>query len=1092
MSLTDLLKDSGSPVRAFLKHVSPALEAAAGNTESAQIAASDLGLKALADSKAIVPRAAGVQGTLSGTAFDFRVRMELPGFDTQQSAAAAGISRAAQYRELIENGHHRVNVLSEIFDLAKALIEEPRDAADLDVAAILLGHCERVMRTGSRALTGSTGQLLDDAVNGSDFANKISSMTVGDIASLADVSQPQLEEWRTEIADGADFCPNPTFAGSELVGGADADWIIGDTLIDCKVYNSLTVSELKEFLLQLLGYVMLDLNDSLGIRRVGIWLPRQGLMPTWSLTRLLSGQPDLLLPTLRKDFVRSTGRTQLAINEPVSERRRYQLLAENRNTPFETLIELARNHDSSIRRCVGRNPSTPEATIRALTTDRVWSVREAVAMNEKAPRGVLLALTGDRSSAVRRAVASNPRTPLTLIKGLTADKHTSVQWAAKSNPGHLGLERAPMMHPTNESPRDLAGTSISRDPDKAWSNLPWLGNFLLTLGETSESWNPMLNIPESSWQWGLQSGRGLDSPKWSHVNLPENVAHDLMRADRPDFVRQAAAWHRSIESVEVRDSLLTDTNPEIRWRTLRRSTDLMDSTLAPLLAELGSSREARVRFRAQGSSVDSYTLRYNRAQFSDEVLEVVAAHRSTPSEVLDRLCAEKSLAVRERLLKNPALAEDARTSLMETMMKSRLTETRVLLAQLDNLPPETLTRLSSDKSPEVRTMVAQRDGLHLSILRQLAVDSSWQVRMAVLDNENLSDDLLTVIATSLLQEAPDEGLSDVLEVVLRHDHGDIPEDAIADALARLSKSRFRDPDPRALAASHERTPLSALVRLSHVADPYVRAAVAGNQRTPTEVLCRLSSDSDEYVRSRVAVNEATPRTELVALSDDSSPTVRRSVAERVELDTDILNRLLDDKDIRVKATALANPSARKAFHDRGESLDAAKTEFDRQRRPSPRSRATLVTMSSNTRAEVRMEVAFDQNTGPDILTFLGGEARSKRVRRAVAANPNSPANLLASLAHDSDEQVRQAVAFNGSTPRSVLLDLATQSIDLALLVALNPDIPEIILGALMDDTEPLVHFVAKEVHDARMTSIRAATADTTHNSVSSAMGSSLE
>ena len=48
-----------------------------------------------------------------------------------------------------------------------------------------------------------------------------------------------------------------------------------------------------------------------------------------------------------------------------------------------------------------------------------------------------------------------------------------------------------------------------------------------------------------------------------------------------------------------------------------------------------------------------------------------------------------------------------------------------------------------------------------------------------------------------------------------------------------------------------------------------------------------------------------------------------------------------------------------------------------------------------------------------------GERRSAQVRRAVAANPNTPATALALLADDKDDEVREAVAFNSATPPEV-------------------------------------------------------------------------
>jgi hypothetical protein len=119
-----------------------------------------------------------------------------------------------------------------------------------------------------------------------------------------------------------------------------------------------------------------------------------------------------------------------------------------------------------------------------------------------------------------------------------------------------------------------------------------------------------------------------------------------------------------------------------------------------------------------------------------------------------------------------------------------------------------------------------------------------------------------------------------------------------------------------------------------------------------------------------------------------------------------------------------------------------------------------------------MRVAYDVETPVDILEFLGGERRSARVRRAVAGHPHSPARLLAILADDSDEQVRQAVAFNGSTPPALLMDLAARSVDLAILVALNPDTPDDLLAVLAADTEPIVQHIAIGVRLTRQATER--------------------
>lgn len=1075
MSLTDCLQDSGSPVRAYLERVSPRIEASAGNTGVARIAAAELGLTALVDADVVIPRAAGVDGTLSGTAFDFRARIELGGFNPLESAAAAGVAWAAEYASWIENGHHRVSVLRESFDVAQALLRHPANETDLDRASVLLAHCERVLRSGARALSGRTGKLLDNASDGTAFADQISPMMVADIGSLVEAGRMQLEEWCGEIADGTDFASNPGFAGSELVGGADADWIIGDTLIDCKVYNRLSVSELRGFLLQLLGYVMLDLDDRFGIRQVGIWLPRQGLMPTWSLTRLLSGDPEMLLPSLREGFVRATGTQQIAPKEPVTERHRHQILAENRHTPFEKLEKLALSEDPSIRSRVGRNSATPEATVRALSGDRAWSVRKGVAMNEAAPGDVLLALARDKSVAVRRAVAANPRAKHEVIKTLASDPDASVQWTARSNNEAVVLLSPPGARPSGVPAQAATVTRIERAPASPASDAAWLCNFIMLVNGVSSKWETRLPVPDASWRWGIRTERRLDVPAWLRAGLPDDIASDLIGSERPERLRRAAAWQRPIDNPGIRDALLQDPDPAIRWRAFCRTVHQDDDHLAPLLTELGTSRDARLQFRTHGSSDYKYMDRQDRARYNDEVLSVLASHRSTPPDVLEQLLASTSPTIRARLVANPSVGAEDRGILIEKMLKSRDAGSRVFLAELDDLPLVVLMRLATDNDFDVRRAVARHERLPQSAMVALAADPGWEVRLEVLQNPSTPTELIADTAASVLRDAPDWRLPGVLAAVIDLASSEVPGGVIEEALVRLSKSRHRDPDVRQVAASHERTPPAVLTRLARVADSYIKAAVAANPRTPVDALEKLSTDPDEYVRTRVSGNESTPPASIIALSHDASAKVRRGIAARVSLVPDVLERLLNDESQEVRESALANPGAREVFHRRGESFDVAVAKSYKLHALMPTARATLREMAANSRAEVRLLVAFDPDADADILSFLGGERRSTLVRRAVAANPHSPANLLASLAEDSDEQVRQAVAFNGATPADVLLDLAARSVDLALLVALNPDTPDEVLDELTNDAEPLVRFVANGMSTRRHASISAAT-----------------
>ena len=73
--------------------------------------------------------------------------------------------------------------------------------------------------------------------------------------------------------------------GSVDVGGADADMIVDELLIDIKVTKRSSIE--LDWLRQLLGYVLLDYSDQYGISSIGLYLARQGVLVSWSLEEVI-------------------------------------------------------------------------------------------------------------------------------------------------------------------------------------------------------------------------------------------------------------------------------------------------------------------------------------------------------------------------------------------------------------------------------------------------------------------------------------------------------------------------------------------------------------------------------------------------------------------------------------------------------------------------------------------------------------------------------------------------------------------------------------------------------------------------------------
>lgn len=97
------------------------------------------------------------------------------------------------------------------------------------------------------------------------------------------------------------------------IGWAEADLLVGPhprggyTLLDVKTATTVTARSAQSWIIQILAYALLDDTDRWQISRVGLWLPRQGVLVGWPLEDLLEGDPAQLRPRFAAlvDAVRS-------------------------------------------------------------------------------------------------------------------------------------------------------------------------------------------------------------------------------------------------------------------------------------------------------------------------------------------------------------------------------------------------------------------------------------------------------------------------------------------------------------------------------------------------------------------------------------------------------------------------------------------------------------------------------------------------------------------------------------------------------------------------------------------------------------------
>ncbi|GLJ62225.1 hypothetical protein GCM10017576_23550 [Microbacterium barkeri] len=307
MALTHHLKNTQSPVRQFLYDSAPHFLLAGSRGHLGKDIAREFRFDELTARKLDLPIPEAVKDKRShagpiGTAFDYRVRMMLGGFAVGNTVALRGLEHFQLHTEGIRRGKHMARVLDEALLIADQAAQSGTDE-DQDRLAIVLAWCESFYRAGIYAVVeGTLGKQLRKAKNGADLLALIDPLMLADLAALRTGAAEQVAEWNRAIDAGGRFEPNPVFAGSAMVGGADADWMIGDTLIDCKATERLTNPWIRDTLFQLLGYTLLDFEDALRIRWLGIWLPRRRAFQSWSLGEILERPADEALPDLRARF----------------------------------------------------------------------------------------------------------------------------------------------------------------------------------------------------------------------------------------------------------------------------------------------------------------------------------------------------------------------------------------------------------------------------------------------------------------------------------------------------------------------------------------------------------------------------------------------------------------------------------------------------------------------------------------------------------------------------------------------------------------------------------------------------------------------
>jgi len=745
MSLTSQLKLNAS-TRAFLEGISPQLWSAKGNSVAARETRARLGFDRLITAKRFVPRPKNMtpgEAASVGMAFDYRTRMMLRPLDPKQTLAARGIASINTWA----TGSREAHVLTEAFETALFLIRDG-SADELDTVALILAWCESLYRAGDRALLGDFGDTVRRCRKGSELIARIPGHVLSDLRKLRVWGgAQQVAEWLDLVDSGATINLNPGFSGAHLVDGADGDWIIGDTLVDCKVTPHITATKLRDFMLQLLGYVMLDQTDELGLRRIALWFPRQRALQVWSLEDLLGPDLDSRLVTLRSDFSRVVGHrdSAVAVSPPQDELRMTRIRSSNRHTPFEELDALGSHLNPGVRKNVARNLSTPVETLRRLAHDSRFQVRAQVAANPNTPADVLAGLMTDPVDVVRMAAIRESKVlgaapqdasdadpvvpspgPLRSVDGFVAYL-SAERWALFwLNNAHNGtwLEYAEVLQP-------LFGRAFTPFRDYDYDGYCSDDINLAERQVGREEWQRLRDIFDSQEPPATLEDEDSDDDE----DAPElesgesSVALDVLAVE--PRLPTASALLRA----EVRQKDASEADKAQTLEKMSRSYDVSLRTSAAwrahdpeMLYRMAFDPLADVRAAVAGNGwTPPELLAHLGGERTKQVRRMVAANPRTPPEVLASLAAGgHDTRIRRHVATNPSCPAEVRMELALTgdgWIDSHL-------AVDPSTPVEVLRRLSMEGDLRVCLGTVVNRATPLAILEELAEDSDPVVRRA--------------------------------------------------------------------------------------------------------------------------------------------------------------------------------------------------------------------------------------------------------------------------------------------------------------------------------------------------------------------------
>ena len=221
-----------------------------------------------ASGEAIILPSEPVAWGIVGAAFDYRVRYLFAITPPERLVAAYGAGQ--QFETSYANLASSLKIFTANNDPCGGLL--PLEAeAELARYCYVLAMYESLFRA---KIVNSPLFVLRTGASANEQLTLAPTAAIADLVALSGAAISEIGH----LLKGPVIL-NPTFTGSDDVGGADADLIVDDCLIDIKTTKSKSLD--RDTAYQLVGYMLLDYENKYRISSLGFYLSRIPALIVW-------------------------------------------------------------------------------------------------------------------------------------------------------------------------------------------------------------------------------------------------------------------------------------------------------------------------------------------------------------------------------------------------------------------------------------------------------------------------------------------------------------------------------------------------------------------------------------------------------------------------------------------------------------------------------------------------------------------------------------------------------------------------------------------------------------------------------------------